>query len=79
MNWENLADRISMLGMAIVAGWILCSGYYRITHLWRQQDRLEHCVQAAVPVAKQAITAAKTDEVPVPDPARLKPCRNFHK
>lgn len=78
MIWEKRADAISALGAAFVVGWISCSGYYSITHLWQKQNQLVAqvgCEDARADktarIAKQAIVSAQSDNVPIPSPSAI--------
>lgn len=48
MIWEKRADIVSYLGMAFVAGWISCQGYYGLTQLWTQKAQLAQTAAQAI-------------------------------
>lgn len=52
MMLESRADTVSMLGMVFVAGWISCSAYYAIPHLWQKQAQLIQVQTKEVPKLK---------------------------
>lgn len=49
---EAKVDQVSKLGMVFVAGWISCSAYYAIPHLWQKQAQLVQVQTKEVPKLK---------------------------
>ncbi len=73
MRLERGLDRVSVLGALFVAGWLSCSAYYAIPHLWRTQAQLVSQVKCedrrgnlTAQIAKKAIVAAQTDSGRIP-------------
>lgn len=48
MIWEKRADFVSAIGVAFVAGWISCQGYYQLGHLWTQKAQLSQVAAQAI-------------------------------
>lgn len=61
MIWERRADMVSAIGGAFVVGWISCSGFYSIPHLWSKQDQLVAVETKEIPKLKTDLKQAHCD------------------
>lgn len=81
MIWERRADMVSALGATFVIGWLSCSGYYSITHLWQVQASVpkiqaeakceHHRADVSTHLAVQAIVSAESDDAVTPSTQAL--------
>lgn len=61
MMWERRADMVSALGAAFVSGWVSCSGYYSIEHLWQKQNQLVTVETKVLPKVQTELKQADCD------------------
>lgn len=55
MIWERRADMVSAIGAAFVVGWVSCSGYYSLAHLWQEENQLVKVEKLDIPQLKALV------------------------
>lgn len=81
MIWENRVERLSILGLLFVAGWISCQWNRHLTSLWVQRAHLEVQVrrtQSACELSRRAAIRVMLREQDLtgrtPDWSQIKAC-----